>query len=314
MTANREGQGQTGQQTVQIVEVGPRDGLQNEAQQLTPEARAELVVRLAAAGVTQMEAVSFVHEGRVPRMAGAGEVLTRARAALAGHPPTLMALVLNEKGFDRALEAGVTHVRYAFPVTEGFARANQNTTVGEALRLSGHLVGRARAAGVKVGVVLATSFGCPFDGRVAPAHVLKIAEEVARTAPDELVFADTIGVGAPAAARTLVAGGVAFGVPGMGVGAHFHNTRNTGYANAVAALEAGASILDASVGGIGGCPFAPNATGNIATEDLGYLLREMGLETGLNLEALSETSRWLETQLGHVLPGLLYKAGDFPAG
>jgi len=310
MTANGEVQ----KQTVQIVEVGPRDGLQNEAQQLSPEVRAELVVRLAAAGVTQMEAVSFVHEGRVPRMAGAEEVLTRARVALPAAQPVLMGLVLNEKGFDRALAAGVTHVRYAFPVTEGFARANQNAGVDESLRLARHLVGRARDGGLKVGVVLATSFGCPFDGRVAPAQVLRLAEGVAEVAPDELVFADTIGVGAPRAVRELVAGGVAFGVPGMGVGAHFHNTRNTGYANAVAALEAGATIFDASVGGIGGCPFAPNATGNIATEDLGYLLREMGLETGLNLDALMGISRWLEAQLGHVLPGLLYKAGDFPAG
>ena len=301
--------------TVQIVEVGPRDGLQNEARQLSPGVRAELVVRLAGAGLSQIEAVSFVHPVRVPQMAGAEEVLEGVRAELAQsseQSPALLGLVLNERGFERALAAGVRHVRYAFPVTEGFAQRNQNASVAQSVELALHLVGRARAAGVKVGVVLATSFGCPFDGRVAPAHVLRIAEQMAQAAPDELVFADTIGVGNPGAVREIVGAAVQFGVPGMGIGAHFHNTRNTGYANAVAAVESGASILDSSVGGIGGCPFAPRATGNIATEDLGYLLREMGVQTGLNLDALMDVSRWLETRLGRELPGMLYKAGDFP--
>lgn len=296
---------------MQIVEVGPRDGLQNEVQHLSPALRAELVVRLAGAGLTQIEAVSFVHPGRVPQMAGAEEVLEGVRAELTDSP-ALLGLVLNEKGFERAIAAGVQHVRYAFPVTEGFARRNQNASVAGSVELALRLVGRARAAGVKVGVVLATSFGCPFDGRVVPAHVLQIAEQMAQAAPDELVFADTIGVGNPNAVREIVGGAVHFGVPGMGIGTHFHNTRNTGYANAVAAVESGASILDSSVGGIGGCPFAPRATGNVATEDLGYLLREMGLHTGLDLDALMDVSRWLEGQLGRELPGMLYKAGDFP--
>ena len=296
---------------MQIVEVGPRDGLQNEAQHLSAGVRAELVVRLACAGLTQIEAVSFVHPVRVPQMAGAEEVLEGVRAELAS-PPALLGLVLNEKGFERALAVDVRHVRYAFPVTEGFAQRNQNASVARSVELALHLVGRARAAGVKVGVVLATSFGCPFDGRVAPAHVLHIAEQMAQAAPDELVFADTIGVGNPGAVREIVGAAVRFGVPGMNIGAHFHNTRNTGYANTVAAVESGASILDSSVGGIGGCPFAPRATGNIATEDLGYLLREMGVQTGLNLDALMEVSRGLEGQLGRELPGMLYKAGDFP--
>ncbi len=300
---------------VQIVEVGPRDGLQNEAQHLSPGVRAELVVRLAGAGLSQIEAVSFVHPVRVPQMAGAEEVLEGVRSELPQffeqQSPALLGLVLNEKGFERALAAGVTHVRYAFPVTEGFAQRNQNASVAQSVELALHLVGRARAEGLKVGVVLATSFGCPFDGRVAPISVLNIAERVARAAPDELVFADTIGVGNPNAVREIVGGAMHFGVPGMGIGAHFHNTRNTGYANAVAAVESGASILDSSVGGIGGCPFAPRATGNIATEDLGYLLREMGIQTGLNLDALMDVSRWLEGQLGRELPGMLYKAGDF---
>jgi isopropylmalate/homocitrate/citramalate synthase len=296
---------------VQIVEVGPRDGLQNEAQQLSPQVRAELVVKLAAAGLTQIEAVSFVHPARVPQMAGAEEVLEMVRARLP-RPPALLGLVLNEKGFERAIAAGVKHVRYAFPVTEGFAQRNQNASVAQSVELALNLISRARTEGVQVGVVLATSFGCPVGGRVAPAHVLHIAEQLAQAAPDELVFADTIGVGNPNAVREIIGGAALFGVPGMALGAHFHNTRNTGFANAVAAIEAGATVLDSSVGGIGGCPFAPRATGNIATEDLGYLLREMGVQTGLNLEALIDVSRWLEMQLGRELPGMLYKAGDFP--
>ncbi len=296
---------------VQIVEVGPRDGLQNEARQLSPATRAELVVRLAGAGLSQIEAVSFVHPGRVPQMAGAEEVIERVRSMLPDLP-ALLGLVLNEKGFERAVAAGIRHVRYAFPVTEGFAQRNQNASVADSVALALYLIDRARAVGVKVGVVLATSFGCPFDGRVAPAHVLRIAGQMAQAAPDELVFADTIGVGNPVAVREIVGGAVRFGMPCMGIGAHFHNTRNTGFANAVAAIESGAVILDSSVGGIGGCPFAPRATGNVATEDLGYLLCEMGVQTGLNLDLLMDVSRWLEEQLGRELPGMLYKAGDFP--
>ena len=296
---------------VQIVEVGPRDGLQNEARQLSPATRAELVIRLAGAGLSQIEAVSFVHPGRVPQMAGAEEVIERVRSMLPDLP-ALLGLVLNEKGFERAVAAGIRHVRYAFPVTEGFAQRNQNASVADSVALALYLIDRARAVGVKVGVVLATSFGCPFDGRVAPAHVLRIAGQMAQAAPDELVFADTIGVGNPVAVREIVGGAVRFGMPCMGIGAHFHNTRNTGFANAVAAIESGAVILDSSVGGIGGCPFAPRATGNVATEDLGYLLCEMGVQTGLNLDLLMDVSRWLEEQLGRELPGMLYKAGDFP--
>ncbi|WP_189087618.1 hydroxymethylglutaryl-CoA lyase [Deinococcus ruber] len=295
---------------LQIVEVGPRDGLQNEARTLPPTVRAELIGRLLTAGITQLEAVSFVHPERVPQMAGAEEVLTLVQPH--APPASLLGLVLNERGFERALAAGVQHVRYSFSVTEVFARRNQNAGVEESVDLALHLVARARAAGLRIGLVLSTSFGSPFEGRVAPAHVLRIAEQVAAAAPDELVFADTIGAGAPTAVREVISGAVAWKVPGMRVGGHFHNTRNTGYANAVAALEAGASVLDSSVGGIGGCPFAPRATGNIATEDLGYLLREMGLQTGLNLDALLDTSRWLGEHLGHEVPGMLVKAGDLP--
>lgn len=296
--------------SIQVVEVGPRDGLQNEPQILLPALRAEFIRRLAGAGVSEMEGVSFVRPDRLPQMAGAEEVL-------AGVGPADMAmagLVLNERGFERAQAAGLGWVRYAFPVSETFAQRNQNSSVGAGLELAGVLVGRARAAGMRVGVVLSTAFGCPFEGPVAPGRVLKIAEEVAGLGPDEVVFADTIGAGGPRAVREVLEEAARWQVAGMRLGGHFHNTRNTGYANALAAVEAGAGSLDASLGGLGGCPFAPRASGNVATEDLGYLLREMGLETSLDLEGLLEVNRWLGEQLGHELPGMLGRAGDFKAG
>jgi isopropylmalate/homocitrate/citramalate synthase len=290
---------------VQVVDVGPRDGLQNEDRTLAPEVRAELCDRLAAAGIPRVEAASFVNPRRVPQMAGAEEVM----AAIDRRPGTSYAgLVLNEKGYERAVEAGVDEVRYAFPVTETFARRNQNTTVADATQLAGRLVERARLDGVRVSITLSAAFGDPFEGRVEPGHVLDIAGKVAVANPDEIVLADTIGVGVPNQVRELVEGALTFGTT---VGCHFHDTRNTGIANAAAAVESGATVLDASVGGTGGCPFAPRATGNIATEDLVYLLHGMGHETGVDLEALIEVAEWLAQQLGKELPGQVYKAGTF---
>lgn len=296
---------------VEIVEVGPRDGLQNEDRSLAPEVRAELCDRLAAAGARRMEAVSFVNPRRVPQMAGAEEVIERLDRR--SNPEFAVAgLVLNEKGYDRAIAAGVDEVRYAFPVTGEFARRNQNTTVEEAISLSGALNERARADGVDFSVTLSVAFGCPFEGRVEAERVLEICGRVLESGPDELVFADTVGVGVPSGVRELV-GGVAgqSGSEGVRIGGHFHDTRNTGIANSVAALEAGATVLDASVGGTGGCPFAPNATGNIATEDLVYLLHGMGYQTGLDLEALIECAEWLSGRLGKDLPGRTHRAGGF---
>jgi isopropylmalate/homocitrate/citramalate synthase len=290
---------------IEIVDVGPRDGLQNEDETLSPQVRAELCERLASAGVPRIEAASFVNPKRVPQMAGAEEVMTSIERV----PGTTYAgLVLNERGYERAIEAGVDEVRYAFPVTETFAERNQNTTVADATRLAARLVERAKLDGVRVSVTLSTAFGDPFEGRVEPAHVLEIAEDVAASGPDEIVLADTIGVGVPSQVRKLVAGVAAHGIT---VGCHFHDTRNTGIANAAAAVESGATVLDASVGGTGGCPFAPRATGNIATEDLVYLLHNMGYTTGIDLDALIEVATWLARQLDKELPGQLYKAGNF---
>jgi isopropylmalate/homocitrate/citramalate synthase len=256
--------------------------------------------------VPRIEAVSFVHPKLVPQMAGAEEVMKLVKR----QPGTVYAgLVLNERGYERALAAGVDEIHYGFPVTDTFAQRNQNTTTAAGLELAHHLVRRARQDGLPITVTLIVAFGCPFEGPVPPTRVMDLAERVMAEPPDELCLADTIGVAVPTEVKALIAG-----VHGLGVttGCHFHNTRNTGYANAVAAVEAGATVLDASVGGAGGCPFAPRATGNIATEDLVYLLHGMGLQTGIQLEGLVQCSNWLSEQLAKPLPGMLAKAGPFP--
>jgi len=289
-----------------LCDVGPRDGLQNESVTLPPIERAELCDRLLASGLRAVEAASFVNPRLVPQMVGAEEVVAAVRRR---EGAVLSGLALNERGFDRALAARVDEIHYAFPVTETFARRNQNTTVTDGIATAVRLVRRAREAGAPITVTLIVAFGCPFEGRVEPAHVLRVAEQVMKAAPDTLVVADTIGVGVPRQTRELIEGLVRLGVA---AGGHFHNTRNTGLANAMAALDAGATLLDASVGGTGGCPFAPRATGNIPTEDLVYMLHGMGVQTGIDLEALMETSRWLGRRLGKELPAMVTRAGDFP--
>jgi len=289
-----------------VCDVGPRDGLQNEAKSLPPAARAELCDRLAAAGLKRIEAASFVNPTLVPQMAGAEEVMAalhRVRGV------TYAGLVLNEKGYERAVDAGVDEIHYAFSAADEFGRRNQNATTAEGLKTALGLVARARSERMPITVTLSVAFGSPFDGPVPASDVLQIVEHLMAVPPDEICLADTIGVGVPTQVRELVRGARSLGAT---VGAHFHNTRNTGYANALAAVEEGAVSLDASVGGAGGCPFAPNATGNIATEDLVYLLRGVGIDTGVDLDRLIETSRWLGSQLGKDLPGMLARAGDYP--
>jgi hydroxymethylglutaryl-CoA lyase/(R)-citramalyl-CoA lyase len=290
-----------------VCDVGPRDGLQNEARTLPPSTRAELCDQLAAAGLKKMEAASFVNPKLVPQMGGAEEVMS----ALHRLPGVAYAgLALNEKGYDRAIAAGVDEIHYALSAADEFGRRNQNATTDDGLKTALSLVARARSDRIPITVTISVAFGSPFDGPVPADRVLQIVERLMAVPPDEVCLADTIGVGVPAQVRELVRGAKALGAT---VGAHFHNTRNTGYANAVAALEEGVVSLDASVGGAGGCPFAPNATGNIATEDLVYLLRGLGVDLGIDLDALIRTSRWLGAQLGKDLPGMLARAGDYPA-
>jgi hydroxymethylglutaryl-CoA lyase/(R)-citramalyl-CoA lyase len=292
--------------SVIVCDVGPRDGLQNEAKTLAPAMRAELCDRLAAAGVKRIEAASFVNPKLVPQMAGAEDVMSALHRV---KDVVYAGLVLNEKGYERAVEAGVDEVHYAFSATDEFGRRNQNATTAEGLKTALGLVARARGDRVPITVTISVAFGSPFDGPVPASDVLQIIEHLMAVPPDEVCLADTIGVAVPTQVRELVRGARSLGAT---VGAHFHNTRNTGYANALAALEEGAVSLDASVGGAGGCPFAPNATGNIATEDLVYMLRGVGVETGIDLDRLIETSRWLGAQLGKDLPGMLARAGDYP--
>jgi len=290
---------------VTICDVGPRDGLQNQPVTLEPAVRAELVDRLAATGVPRIEAVSFVNPERVPQMAGAEEVVGaiehRDGVVLAG-------LALNERGYERLRDAALEEVHYAFAATDEFNRRNAGATVEEGVAAGARIVERARADGIRSTVTIGVAFGCPFEGAVDPGRVAELAARFAAAGVDEIVVADTVGVGVPRQARDLVGRLLPLGRP---VGVHLHNTRNSGFANAIAALEAGATVFDASVGGIGGCPFAPRATGNVATEDLVYLFQGEGIETGIDLEALIGVATWLESILGRELEGQVYKAGTF---
>jgi hydroxymethylglutaryl-CoA lyase/(R)-citramalyl-CoA lyase len=291
--------------SVTICDVGPRDGLQNQPVTLAPGVRAEHVNLLAAAGVPRIEAASFVSERHVPQMAGAAEVVAgierRDGVSYAG-------LVLNERGYDRLVESGLDEVHVTFAASDEFSQRNAGMSTEEGVHAAERILARASKDGIRATTTISVSFGCPFAGAVDPARVEELAGRVVRAGTLEVAVADTIGVGVPAQVRDLVGRLLPLGVP---VGIHLHNTRNTGYANAYAALEAGATVFDASVGGIGGCPFAPRATGDIATEDLVYLLHGQGVETGIDLERLIEASRWLENRLGRELEGQVYKAGTF---
>jgi hydroxymethylglutaryl-CoA lyase/(R)-citramalyl-CoA lyase len=279
---------------VTLCDVGPRDGLQNEPETLEPATRAELVNRLAAAGVPRVEAVSFVRDDRVPRMAGAEEVVAAIRPATT----ELSGLVLNDRGFARFRASGLDRVNVTFGATEGFNRANGNMSLADAVEQAEAIVRACDEGSQAATVTVSVCFGCPFDGAVDPGVVAELAARFAGRA--EVVLADTIGVATPSRVRALVERAGADGF-------HGHNTRNTGYANCLAALEAGATVLDASVGGLGGCPYAPRATGNVATEDLVYLLEGEGIETGVDLDALVAISHWLEQLLGRQLEGYVYR-------
>jgi len=288
--------------SITLCEVGPRDGLQNETDVLAPKTRAELVNQLAAAGLPVVEAASFVSAERVPQMAGAEELV----AAIERRDGTIYAgLALNEQGYDRLRAAGLDEVRFAVAATESFSKRNANASVDEAVSAAEKVLARAREDGLRSTATISVAFGCPFEGRVDPETVVALAERL--RAADEVVLADTIGVATPGQVRALVE------QVGKPVGAHLHNTRNTGFANAYAALEGGATTLDSSIGGLGGCPFAPRATGNVATEDLVYMLEGDGVETGVDLDALIGISEWLESILGRRLEGQLYRAGRFPS-
>ncbi|MFW0791593.1 hydroxymethylglutaryl-CoA lyase [Gordonia sp. CPCC 205333] len=295
--------------SVQLVEVGPRDGLQNETKVLSVDAKVELISRAVDAGVGRIEAVSFVNPKRVPQMAGAEEVMS---AVPRSDDVSYIGLVLNRRGLERALTAGVDEVNVVVVSTEEFSQRNQGCSVAEGISAAIDIVRETRAASVFSTVTIATSFGCPFSGEVAASWIGEIiAQLVHGAAPDEIALADTIGVGVPAQVRAL-ADIAAAEAPGIEQRWHFHNTRNTGYANALTALDVGASALDASIGGFGGCPFAPAATGNIASEDLLYALDRSGLSTGVDMDAVIKAADWLGVALEKDVPALLGRAGGFP--
>jgi hydroxymethylglutaryl-CoA lyase len=294
---------------VEIVEVGPRDGLQNEAVIVPTQAKVEMVARAVAAGISRVEVTSFVNPRRVPQMSDADEVCARLQG-LAGLRS--IGLVLNERGLERALAAGMDEVNAVVVATDTFGQANQGQTTAEGVRVWRHIAEGARAAGIRVSVTVAASFGCPFEGEVPPDRLRTVMGEVLdAAAPDELALADTIGVGVPADVlqRVRLARELA---PDTPLRCHFHNTRNTGLANALAAVHAGVTALDASTGGIGGCPFAPTATGNIPTEDLLYLLHRSDIETGIDIDRVIESAGWTADLIGTEVPGLLSRAGRFP--
>ncbi|MBF6331186.1 hydroxymethylglutaryl-CoA lyase [Nocardia transvalensis] len=294
---------------VALVEVAPRDGLQNEPEIVPTDVKVELIRRSIDAGIRRIEAVSFVNPARVPQMADAEAVLA---AVPRGHGISYAGLVFTERGLDRAVAAGVGEINVVVVSTDTLSRRNQGCTTAEGVARWAALAERGAAAGLWRTVTIAAAFGCPFEGEVPEQRVVDLVQRVAAAAPDEIALADTIGVGTPDRVRRLVAA-IRAAAPKALVRCHFHNTRNTGYANALAALDAGAHVLDASTGGIGGCPFAPAATGNIATEDLLYALDRMGVTTGVDLARVIETGRWLGAMLGKQVPALLGRAGVFPA-
>lgn len=295
--------------TIDICEVGPRDGLQSEPRIWSVDERVELIDRLSATGVKRIEAVSFVNPKRVPQMAAAEDVMAGVKRP---DGVTFVGLALNLRGVERAIGVGVDEVRYVVVASETFNRKNQGSSIDDTLRSYRDMAGSVTAAGLRLSAVVAAAFGCPFEGEVALSKVTDLARVLVGEGAQDIYLADTIGAAVPnqvaeriAATRDVVGGAVT-------LGCHLHNTRNTGFANAVAAVQAGVRLLDSSVGGIGGCPFAPRATGNIATEDLCFLLRNMGYETGVDVDAVIEVARWAETSFDAPLPGQVMKAGLFP--
>lgn len=295
---------------VEIVDVGPRDGLQSEpGPVVSTAAKVEFINRLIASGVRRIEVTSFVNPKKVPQMADAEQVL----AALVKRPDVhYVGLVLNRKGLDRAIAAGCNEIGMAVVASDTFNRRNQGVSTDESITAWLEIAQAAKAAGVRPQVTVSAAFGCPFEGEMPVERVIEVAKRVAEVEPFEIALADTIGVGVPAQVTELVSR-VREAIPRhIALRAHFHNTRNTGLANAYAAVQAGVVTLDASTGGIGGCPFAPAATGNIPTEDLVYMLDRSGIETGVSLAGLIETGKWLQDVLGRPVPGMLVKAGTFP--
>ena len=293
---------------VSIIEVGPRDGLQSEPEILPTDVKVEFIRRAIDAGVRAMEVTSFVHPKRVPQMADAEAVI---KSLPKRDDMRYIGLVLNHKGFERARDAGLGEIGMAVVASDTYNQRNQGVPTKESVKAWLDIAREARSAGMRANVMVSSAFGCPFEGEVPLRRVLELVEQVLPGEPVELGIADSIGVGVPAQVTEMI-GAIREIAPSLPIRCHFHNTRNTGLANAQAALDAGTTSLDASIGGIGGCPFAPAATGNIPTDDLLYMLERSGVVTGISLESIVETSKWLQQQLGRSTPAMLPRAGIFP--
>ncbi|MDY6811038.1 hydroxymethylglutaryl-CoA lyase [Gordonia sp. HNM0687] len=294
---------------VTIVEVAPRDGLQNETVSLSTDEKLELVRRAVDFGARNVEVTSFVHPKKVPAMADAEDLVGLLRPV---EGVTYSALVLNERGLDRALAAGVGEINAVVHCTDTFSNRNQGTDVAGGVEIWRRIAQTAREAGVTANLTIAVAFGCPFEGEVTIDRLRSVLDAVLVEPPTELSLADTIGVGVPRDVRERFAVAAELASDGTALRAHFHDTRGCGIGNALAAVESGVSILDASLGGIGGCPFAPNATGNIATDDLVYALERSGISHGLDVVLLQEAGEWLQARFGRRLPSSVLHAGGFP--
>ena len=297
-------------QSINIVEVGPRDGLQSEPEILATQKKVEFITRAIDAGIRRLEVASFVHPKKVPQMAD-------AEALLAQLPLTddvsYIGLIMNERGLDRALTTPVHEIGMVVISTDSYSQRNQGMTTDGSIDAWLTIAKRAKANGKIANVMISSAFGCPFEGEVLPQRIVDIAKRLVEAEPAEIAIADSIGVAVPNQVSELL-GMLKDALGSIPLRCHLHNTRNTGLANAQAAIEAGVTYLDSSIGGIGGCPFAPAATGNIPTDDLLYLLDRSGIETGVSLAKIIDISRWLEEQLGRGVPAMLPKAGMFPGG
>ena len=293
---------------ISILEVGPRDGLQSEPEILPTEVKKEFITRTINAGIKQIEVTSFVHPKKVPQMADAEKLV---ESLPENDDVTYIGLIMNQRGFERARDCGIDEVGMVIVSTDTYNMKNQNVVTQESIDNWLSIAAEAKSAGIRTSVVIACSFGCPYEGEIDPEHIASIAEQVLEGKPDVIGLADSVGVAVPSQIKRTFSL-VKELAPSIPLRTHLHNTRNTGLANAAAAVEAGVSIIDASTGGIGGCPFAPRATGNIPTDDLLYMLDRSGIETGVNLRQVVKTTDWLEEQLGRAVPAMVPKAGIFP--
>ena len=295
---------------ITLVEVGPRDGLQSEPEILSTDSKLAFINKAIDAGIRRLEVASFVHPKRVPQMADAEALIER----LADRDDvSYIGLVMNEKGLDRALETKIGEIGMVVVATDSYNRKNQGVDTDESVRVWGKIAARAQQNGLRANVMISSAFGCPYEGEVKVERIVELAKQVIEAGPAELGIADSIGVAVPNQVTDLL-GRVRDVIGDLPLRCHFHNTRNIGLANAQAAVDSGVTYLDASIGGIGGCPFAPAATGNVPTDDLLYMLDRSGVKTGVSLEKIIEVSRWLEQILGRSVPALLPKSGIFPPG